>query len=240
MSKKKVLKGSVKVGKRKQGVVFLSRPSTLSVIFSTLAIILIVAGLTVGGIPVVWMIWYRVSPDTSQALAQVLLRPVTGFGEQLVTSGAGEPTLYQPPVDPALPETNRIIIKSIGVDTAIVENPLSKYEDAFRQGVWRVPDFGTPYERKQPTILAAHRFGYLAWTNAYRRQNSFFNLPKLKLGDQVEIIWNQRRYLYEIYSQEEAPQITNYGADLILYTCKFLESDTRVFKYGRLIEKGYF
>jgi sortase (surface protein transpeptidase) len=106
--------------------------------------------------------------------------------------------------------------------------------------VWRVPDFGTAYERKLPMILAAHRFGYIAWTNQYRRQNSFFNLPELVPGDKVEVIWNQRRYVYEIYAGEEGKEITQYTADLILYTCKLLESDIRIFRYAKLIEQNYF
>jgi sortase (surface protein transpeptidase) len=157
-----------------------------------------------------------------------------------VDQGVVEPEPYQPPFDAALPLENRLEIPSIGVTTKIVEEPLERYEEAFRVGVWRVPDFGDAYNREKPMILAAHRFGYLAWSNQYRRENSFFNLPKLEIGETVEVIWGQRRYLYEIYAGEEAPEITNYGADLILYTCKFLESDVRIFKYGRLIEKGYF
>ena len=233
------IKGGVRV-KGRRGVVFLSRPSTLSVIFSSLAVILLMAGLTVGGIPVAWMIWYRVSPGTSSALAEVLRRPITGFRETLMKERGEEPVVYQPPLDASLPKDNRLIVKKLGIDTLIVEEPVEQYEAAFRRGVWRVPDFGTPFDRKLPTILAAHRFGYLAWTNQYRMKNSFFNLPKLQVGDQIEVIWNQRRYLYEIYGEEEAKEITKYTTDLILYTCKLLESDVRIFKYGRLIEKQYF
>ena len=64
-----------------------------------------------------------------------------------------------------------------------------------------MPDFGTPLDRTKPVILAAHRFGYLAWTNLYRRKNSFYNLPKLKEGDLVEITYKQRKYTYEIYAE---------------------------------------
>jgi sortase (surface protein transpeptidase) len=84
-------------------------------------------------------------------------------------------------------------------------------------------------------ILAAHRFGYLTWTNAYRFKNSFYKLPELEPGDKAIVIWGQRKYTYEIYDGEESEEISQYGADLILYTCKFLESNVRIFRYGRLV-----
>jgi sortase (surface protein transpeptidase) len=243
MRRQKKLKkhqGVVKIGKRSRGIIFLSRPSTLSAVFSSLAVVLLIGGLTLGGIPVVWMVWYRLSPETSSALAAVLKRPITGFHETLVKEGIREPVAYQPPLDTSLPTENRLIVSKLGIDTPIVEEPTERYEEAFRRGVWRVPDFGTSYDRELPMILAAHRFGYLNWSVKYRLANSFYNLPKLQPGGQVEVIWNQRRYIYEIYAQEEGKEISQYTADLVLYTCKFLESDVRIFRYGRLLEKQYF
>ncbi len=143
---------------------------------------------------------------------------------------------YTPPVNTKLPKTNRLVIKALGVNTIIEEAPLEKYETALRKGVWRVSDFGAPNVNKMPTILAAHRFGYLAWSNLYRRQNSFYNLPKLKVGEIVEIDWMQRKYQYEVYAESKGTEITDYTADLILYTCVDLSGPERVFKYGRLME----
>jgi sortase (surface protein transpeptidase) len=230
--KNKKIQGTVRIGKRTHGVIFLFRRSVVSGVFLGLAIVCLVVALTMAGIPVGAMVWYRVFPRTSDVLARVLRRPVVGF-EEVVHSVPVEP--WQPEVDESLPEGNWVRIESIGLETQIVEKEYASYEEALQQGVWRVPDMGTAYERRLPMILVAHRFGYLAWSNAYRRQNSFFNLPKLENGDQVEVIWGQRKYTYEIYDGEEAPQVTNYTADLILYTCKFLESDVRIFRYGRLI-----
>jgi sortase (surface protein transpeptidase) len=143
---------------------------------------------------------------------------------------------YQPPFDPRLPKDNRLIIPSIGVNTDVQEATYDNYESALKTGVWRVSDFGDPGDNSMPTILAAHRYGYLAWTNLYRRQNSFYNLPKLNVGDTVEIDWRQRRYVYEIYAEGEGTQISDYSADLILYTCVNLTGPERVFKYARLID----
>jgi sortase (surface protein transpeptidase) len=203
---------------------------------------MVVAALMAAGIPVVWMVWYRINPDTSHQLALILQKPVTSFSQMLVKEQpeAAEIVVYQPPMDETLPEENRIVIEKIGLDTVIIEETLERHEEAFKKGVWRVPDFGDAYYRERPMILAAHRFGYLTWNNSYRRQNSFFNLPKLEPGDEVEIIWGQRTYLYRIYAGEEGKEITDYTADLILYTCKFVESEDRIFRYARLVERGFF
>lgn len=152
----------------------------------------------------------------------------------LVTMAASDH--YQPLRDDVLPITNHISIPSIGVDSQIHEANIENYEDALKEGVWRVQDYGTPYSRQNPTILIAHRFGYLAWSNQFRRENSFYNLPKLKVGDMVEIVWHQRKYVYEVYAEGEGDKIEDFEADLILYTCKILEGDTRIFKYAKLLE----
>lgn len=143
---------------------------------------------------------------------------------------------YLPPFDASLPTENRIKIEAIGLDSAIHEASLENFEEALKLGVWRAPDYNTPANQARPTILAAHRFGYLRWSNLYRRHNSFFNLPKLKEGDTIEIVWRQRKYTYTVYAESSGEEITDYSADLILYTCNDLSSDVRIVKYARLLE----
>ncbi len=143
---------------------------------------------------------------------------------------------YQPRFDPSLPLENMIIIPSVGINTKINEKPVESYEEALKVGVWRVPDFGTPYDRQLPVILAAHRYGYLKWSVPYRLKNSFYNLPKVKVGDTVEVVWRQRKYVYEVYAEGKGEEIDDYSADLILYTCESLTSPIRIFKYARLLE----
>jgi sortase (surface protein transpeptidase) len=143
--------------------------------------------------------------------------------------------VYNPPFDPRLPSVNRLLIPSIGVSTDVQEATLSNYEEALKKGVWRVSDFGAPNDNGEPVILAAHRFGYLAWTNSYRHKNSFYNLPKVNVGDLIEVDWNQRKYLYEVYATSKGTQILDYSADLILYTCESLTGDAKVFVYAHLI-----
>lgn len=143
--------------------------------------------------------------------------------------------VYEPPFDAKLPKTNRLTIPKIGVDTDIQEATYDNYQAALEKGVWRVSNFGAPNEHGVPVILAAHRYGYLAWTNLFRHKNSFFNLPSVKKGDIVQIVWRQRKYTYEIYNVEEGKEITDYSADLILYTCVQLSGPDRIFVYARLI-----
>lgn len=145
-------------------------------------------------------------------------------------------SIYQPRLDLTLPTKSLIKIPSIGIETALNEATYLNYEEALKKGVWRVSDFGSPYDRTKTTILAAHRYGYLAWSNIFRRKNSFYNLPKLKVGDTIEIDWKQRKYIYEVYGESEGEEINDYTANLILYTCKSLESPVRIFKYARLLE----
>lgn len=145
-------------------------------------------------------------------------------------------TIILPPFDPRLPASNRLLIPSIGVDTQVQEATLGNYEEALRKGAWRVSDFGAPNDNAGPIILAAHRFGYLTWTNTFRHNNSFYNLPKVEVKDLIEIDWNQRKYLYEVYAVSKGTQILDYSADLILYTCETLTGDNKIFVYARLIQ----
>lgn len=226
------VKGVVRVrpGKR---TIWLARQSTLSVMLGMTAVILFFVGLIAAGVPVVPIVWYRVKPSVTMELSKILHKPV------VTTSQASMVRTYddwQPAVDTSLQQGERVSIPAIGVKTPIVETPTENFEWALSRGVWRVPDFGTPDDRQLPTILVAHRFGYLSWTNTYRREHSFFNLPKVTQGDRIEVIWNQRKYVYEVYGWDEGREISDYSADLILYTCQYLESDIRIFRYARLVK----
>lgn len=181
-------------------------------------------------IPSVWY-WAKNGLKTSIANFQLSKNEI----ESLTTYQS--PVInYQPPLDPTLPLEPHLRIVSIGVDTSLQEAAYTDFEEALKRGVWRVSDFGTPSDEGKPTILAAHRFGYLVWSNMFRRKNSFYNLPKLAVGDTVEIAWRQRKYVYEVYAGAKGDSITDYSADLILYTCETLNGPERIFKYARLLE----
>lgn len=142
---------------------------------------------------------------------------------------------YIPEHDPSLPLENTLKIASVGIETTINEAMVENYEDALRLGVWRVDNFGDPDSQEMPTILTAHRYGYLKWTVDYRLKNSFYNLPKTDLGDVVEVNWMQRKYRYLIYGKSEGEEIIDYSADLILYTCRSLNGLTKVYRYAKLL-----
>jgi sortase (surface protein transpeptidase) len=218
---------SIRPGKR---VFWLSRPSKLSVGLVSVAVICVLVAVIAAGVPVVPEVWYRLQPVTVGKLAVSLGKPV-----MTTPMTARKQDTWLPPLDTALPAGHVMEIPTIGVKATIEEAPLQAHETALKRGPWRVPDFGSPENRTRPLILAAHRYGYLNWTNTFRRQHSFYNLPKLKPGDKVFVSWDQREYVYEIYGGDEGTQITDYSADLILYTCQYLESDQRVFRYARLL-----
>ena len=183
-------------------------------------------------------VYYRLSPGTSEVLAQSLGKPnitpqppLKLRGGERSSGGIQKTSL--PNFDSSLPKENGLIIDKIGVRGQLHEG--TDYSSILKTGLWHVPDFGTPENNQQPIIIAAHRWGYLSWTNSFRTLNSFYNLPKLKVGDKVEIVWNQRKYTYEIYASEEGEQITDYSANLILYTCQLWNSPIRVFRYAKLI-----
>ncbi len=209
--------------------------SFLSQIFLKMAIACFAVGIVAVSIFILPQVQSVFSAEKEEATAaKVLVDTVSGVSVEQTLSPV--PLSYQPRLDSSLPSESRLKIPSIGVNTAIVEATYDNYNEALKKGPWRVSDFGTPADRERPTILAAHRFGYLAWSNLFRRKSSFYNLPNLKVGDTVEIDWGQRKYVYEVYKEDKGSNITDYSADLILYTCETLTSEVRIFKYGRLLQ----
>ena len=201
-------------------------------------------------LPVWPNIFYRISPGTSEILASTIAYTVTK--EPLPTNQPSinptnsvsisptptpTPTIQKslPDFDATLPEENGLIIDKIGVRGQIHEG--DNWEEILKTGIWRVPNFSTPDNPSpnKPIILAAHRWGYIQWSNSFRKLNSFIDLPQLKIDDEIQIIWNQRKYVYKIYSTDTNTQITDYSADLILYTCQLWNSPVRFFVYAQRI-----
>src|SRR3989338_1845061 len=174
-------------------------------------------------VPIWPYVFYRLSPGTSEVLAATIGNTVSNNVINM-DPRVREDDNPLPDLDLSLPKENGLIIEKIGVRGEIHEG--ENWAEILKTGIWRVPDFGTPEDDAPselvergadsqigPTIiLAAHRFGYVTWTNSFRTLNSFYSLPKLKVGDRVEIIWNQRKYVYEIYKEETGTAITDYTA----------------------------
>lgn len=195
-------------------------------------------------------IYYRISPNTSEILASTIAYTVTesplttneSSPKPTVTTSTTvaptpkiTPTASLPEFDPSLPDQNGLIIDKIGVRGQIHEG--DNWEEILKTGIWRVPNFSSPDNPSlnKPVILAAHRWGYIQWSSSFRKLNSFLNLPQLKTDDEVQIIWNQRKYVYKIYSTSTDTQITDYSADLVLYTCQLWNSPVRFFVYAHRI-----
>ena len=202
--------------------------SKVSNIYVILGFVFITGALALVATPIMPYIIYRINPGETANEVEKISQPVAN-DEDVKTDDAK--TL--PPLDTTLPEKPYVRISKIGVDSPI--STASDYTEALKQGTWLVSGYGTPENGISPIILAAHRFGYIYWDDATRVKISFFNLPKTHEGDIINIIWNQRQYSYEIYHEEEGTQITDYSADLILYTCKYFNSPTRIFRYARWV-----
>jgi hypothetical protein len=153
----------------------------------------------------------------------------------LIADGKKSNNDYLPPKQDFLPEGDWLVIPRIGVRSEL--QATQNYQDALDTGLWLVPDFAKPGEYELPMIVAGHRYGWnWWWKDDYWKYNSFYLLPDVEAGDIVEVISDQRKWTYEIYAGEEGSQISDYDADLILYTCKYLSGPARYFRYARLID----
>lgn len=195
--------------------------------FTLLAIMII--SLVVMASVVIPDVYYRLQPEED---SEVLSRPTTTDSQLGVLLPTPTPTPVLPPVDPSLPEGDWLRIPGIGVDAGVLAT--ANADEALVQGAWMVPDFGRPSDSTQPTIIASHRYGWLNWWQTdFGRKNSFYYLPEVAIGDRIEVVTGQRKYVYTVYAVEEGQLISDYEGDLILYTCKFLNSPERYFVYAR-------
>lgn len=177
--------------------------------------------------PIAPYIMYRLDPSETTNEVNKIAETISITTTQVST------IVTTPSIDTSLPTNPYISIPSIGVYSPI--STIMDYTAALKQGAWMVPNYGTPTNNITPIIIAAHRFGYIYWDDATRLKISFYNLPKTKIGDTIEIIWQQRKYTYKIYATNDGAAITDYTADLILYTCKYFNSPVRIFRYAKLI-----
>lgn len=199
-------------------------------------------------------IYYRLSPQASSLLASTIGSTALQASETIKSPSPSQTQLPSeirnltseislPEVDPSLPAENGLIIEKIGVRGEIHEG--DDWQTILKQGIWRVPSFATPITSPalsregvgegftQPVILAAHRWGYLDWSASFRKLNSFYNLPQLKVGDKLTIVWDQRPFEYEVYATDTGTEILDYDANLILYTCQLWNSPVRFFVYAQ-------
>lgn len=192
-----------------------------------------ILGLGVGALLIVPEVYYKVFSKSTA------VEEVAGAAKNTLLTqptATPEPTPYMPPKDPSLPMGTWVSIPKIGVNSEAYTTQ-DPYE-ALDKGIWMVPDFGRPGDTTEPVIIAAHRFGWdWWWKSDFGKLHSFYSLTETVPGDRVEIIYDQRKWVYEIYAGEEGKLITDYDADLILYTCKYLNSPIRYFRYAKLVKE---
>lgn len=197
-------------------------------IYTVLGFSLLLLTLVLVAVPISPYVWYRINPaETDREIEKITVDVV----EEDIKQGDGKKNI--PTLNEDLPEGYHVIISSISVNSPVSDS--RDYTKALRSGSWIVPEYGTPEKDELPIIIASHRFGYASWSNEFRNRISFFNLPKTDIGDTVSIYWNQREYVYKIYGKEESTYISDYNADLILYTCKYFNSPIRIFRYAERI-----
>jgi LPXTG-site transpeptidase (sortase) family protein len=115
-------------------------------------------------------------------------------------------------------EPNQLIIPSMLLDKTIVEGPVSNQIMNLRKGVWRWPASSTP-DKGSNTVFLGHRFTY------YNPRGVFYYLDKVKVGQNIGVIWNKQRYQYRVSDIKEvqptATEILKPTKDsrLTIFTC---------------------
>lgn len=132
-------------------------------------------------------------------------------------------------------KNNILYIPSIDLAAEVQE--LEKLED-LHFGAWRRPNASNP-ELGGNTVIVAHRYT----DKGGRMENTFYHLPKVKIGEDIYMYFNNKKYIYKVYdikvveetdiSVEKATTTANI---LTLYTCTPLWRSThRHVVYSNLI-----
>lgn len=127
--------------------------------------------------------------------------------------------VHKPPVShPTTPQPNSVIIPSMLLDQPILEGTIANQYKVLNQGIWRWPRSSTP-DKGGNTVLIGHRFTY---TNP---RGVFYFLNKVKVGDDIGVVWSNRSYTYRVVSINEVPptdtaiENNTPNPELTLFTC---------------------
>lgn len=92
------------------------------------------------------------------------------------------------------PEDDRIIIKSADINTPIFEGGA----EALNQGAWhRFPERGDP-QKGGNFIVTGHRFVMTGSHRETMTQSRFYNIDKIKEGDEILVHWHGKKYQYKV------------------------------------------
>jgi LPXTG-site transpeptidase (sortase) family protein len=135
---------------------------------------------------------------------------------------------FVPIPEAKFPDTNRLVIPKIGVDSEILEGETILVLN-HQEGVWHEPKAINPTEDGN-MVLAGHRLQYMP-----PNTTTFYNLDKIAEGDKIVIYWQQKDYIYEVKSKYEVTpdqvEIKDSHKDipheLTLYTCTPLYTSER-------------
>ena len=165
--------------------------------------------------------------------------PELPYRTQLSNSEGGQAALAGLPSLPVIgnkriPQENRLVIPSIGVDMPILEGPTEKVLD--RGGIWHLPDTSGP-DRGGNTVLSGHRWQYLPPSST-----TLYLLDKVNVGEPAIIYWQGQEYDYRISGRDvidpDQVEILNNTTEprLTIFTCTPLFSTKqRLVIYGELI-----
>lgn len=119
---------------------------------------------------------------------------------------------------PSGPQPNQVIIPSMLLDQPVLEGTVANQYKTLDKGIWRWPGSSTP-DKGGNTVLIGHRFTY---TNP---RGVFYFLNKVKVGDELGIVWNNKKYEYKVATVNEvSPKDTTIEdataqPELTLFTC---------------------
>lgn len=117
----------------------------------------------------------------------------TGRGHQLTQLVQRQPTGTEVASQP-----NSLIIPAMLLNQPALEGPEKDWFSILKQGIWRWPGSSTP-DKGGNTVFLAHRFSYTG------PHGAFYYLNKLKPGDTIGVVWNNKTYTYKVRSSTEVP-----------------------------------
>jgi len=129
--------------------------------------------------------------------------------------------IHQPSNTSAKPPAlarNSLVIPAMLLNSPTLEGPESNWFNLLKQGIWRWPDSSTP-DKGGNTVFLAHRFSYTG------PHGAFYYLDKVRVGDEIGVIWSGKTYNYTVVSSTEVPPtdtaIEDNTADarITLFTC---------------------
>jgi LPXTG-site transpeptidase (sortase) family protein len=116
------------------------------------------------------------------------------------------------------PKTNRLIIPAMMLNQQTLEGPDSDWFNLLYRGIWRWPGSSTP-DKGGNTVFLSHRFSYTG------PRGAFYYLNKLKVGDEIGVVWDGKTYTYGVVSSQTVPptdiaiEKNTQDAQITLFTC---------------------